>query len=164
MDLFENPKAALLSAGLDPQQQSQSVPIAAPAAKELMTEVRNFPSHPPTNAELTAAKSASIQSLPGQFETTGATVGAISSIFLFDRPLDYYAKLPAEYNAVTSADVARVAQQDVHPGQLVIVAAGDRAKIEPGLKEAGLGPVEVRDINGTLITGSASATTGTPQK
>jgi zinc protease len=27
------------------------------------------------------------------------------------------------------------------------VTAGDRAKIEPGLKDAGLGPVEVRDIN-----------------
>jgi zinc protease len=33
----------------------------------------------------------------------------------------------------------------------VIVAAGDRAKIEPALKDAGLGPVEVRDIEGKLV-------------
>ena len=31
------------------------------------------------------------------------------------------------------------------------VYVGDRAKIEPGLKDAGLGPVEVRDIGGKLV-------------
>ncbi len=131
--------------------------VTAPAAKELMTEIRNFPSHPPTEDELKAAKAASIQSLPGQFETVGSTATAMSSIFLYERPLDYYAALPARYAAVTSAEVAKVAAEDVHPGQLAIIAAGDRTKIEPGLKAAGLGPVEVRDINGTLVSGSGGA-------
>ena len=129
--------------------------VTAPAAKELMSEIRNFPSHPPTEDELKSAKTASIQSLPGQFETTEATAGAVGRLFLYDRPLDYYAALPAKFLAVTSNDVAKVATDDIHPDQLVIVAAGDRAKIEPGLKEAGLGPVEVRDINGTLVSGAA---------
>ncbi len=126
--------------------------ITASAAKELMSEIRNFPSHPPTAEELSAAKTASIQSLPGTFETTGATAGAVGSLFLYNRPLDYYAALPAMYSAVTSDDVARITKADLHPDQLVIVAAGDRSKIEPGLKDAGLGPVEVRDINGTVLT------------
>jgi zinc protease len=52
---------------------------------------------------------------------------------------------------VTEADIARVAQAYLHPDQLVIVTAGDRAKIEPTLKDAGLGPVEVRDISGALV-------------
>lgn len=130
--------------------------VTAPAAKELLSEVRNFPSHPPTDEEMKAAKTASIQSLPGQFETVGATAGAVGELFLYERPLDYYAALPARYAAVTSADVAKVATENVHPGQMVIVAAGDRAKIEAGLKDAGLGPVEVRDINGTLVTGGAA--------
>ncbi len=131
--------------------------VTAPAAKELMTEIKNFPSHPPTEEELNAAKTALVQSLPGQFETMGATAGAVGTIFLYDRPLDFYATLPAKYNAVTSADVATVAQQDLHPDQLVIVAAGDRTKIEPGLKDAGLGPVEVRDINGKPVSTPAGA-------
>ncbi|MGB7267754.1 MAG: hypothetical protein WBC92_19710 [Terracidiphilus sp.] len=38
------------------------------------------------------------------------------------------------------------------PDQLVFVAAGDRAKIQPALTDAGLGPVEVRDISGKLVT------------
>lgn len=127
--------------------------ITAAAAKELMSEIRSFPSHPPTPEELNAAKTASIQSLPGTFETTGATAGAVGTLFLYSRPLDYYAALPAKYAAVTSDDVARVAREDLHPDHLVIVAAGDRARIEPGLKDAGLGPVEVRDINGTVVSG-----------
>ena len=126
--------------------------VTGPAAKELMGELRKFPSNPPTEIELKEAKVARIQSLPGLFETSFAIAGSITSIFLYDRPLDYYATLPAKYEAVTAADVARVATEDVHPDQLVIVAAGDRAKIEPQLKDAGLGPVEVRTIDGKLVT------------
>lgn len=131
--------------------------VTAPAAKELMTEIRNFPSQPPTPEELNSAKTASIQSLPGSFETVGATANAMGSIFLYDRPLDYYATLPGKYAAVTADDVTRVVKADLHPDQLTIVAAGDRTKIEPGLKDAGLGPVEVRDINGAVVTMPAAA-------
>jgi zinc protease len=126
--------------------------VTGPAAKELMTEIRRFPSTPPTEAELNEAKTARIQSLPGQFETTGSIASSMGSIFLYDRPLDYYATLPEKYRSVTAADVERVAKEDVHPDELIIVAAGDRTKIEPQLKDAGLGPVEVRDINGKLVT------------
>jgi zinc protease len=126
--------------------------VTAAAAKELMTEIRNYPTKPSTAEELAAAKEALVRSLPGRFETTGAIAGALDGIFLYHRPLDYYAKLPARYQAITEADVARVARQYVHPDQLVIVTAGDKAKIEPGLKDAGLGPVEVRDIGGNLVS------------
>jgi zinc protease len=126
--------------------------VTAAAAKELMGEIVRFPGSPSTDAELKVAKDASVQSLPGEFENTGAIAASMGSIFLYDRPLDYYATLPAKYSAVTSADVARVAKEDIHPENLVIVAAGDRAKIEPGLKDANLGPVEVRDIEGKLVT------------
>ena len=126
--------------------------VTAPAAKELMGEITRFPTNPPTEAEMKASKDALVQSLPGDFETTFAAAGAMQSIFLYDRPLDYYAKLPERYRAVTPEDVGRVAKEDLHPNQLIIVAAGDRAKIEPGLKDAGLGPVEVRDINGDVVT------------
>ena len=126
--------------------------VTGPAATQLMYEIKRFPTTPPTEAELNEAKVARIQSLPGQFEMTSAIAGSMTSIFVYDRPLDYYATLPAKYAAVTAADVERVAKEDVHPDQLIIVAAGDRAKIEPELKDANLGPIEVRDINGKLVT------------
>ncbi len=91
--------------------------VTAPAAKELMKELRDFPGKPSTAEELAAAKESSIRSLPGRFETNASVAGAMDSIFLYGRPLDYYAKLPGRYEAVTQADVARVAQQYLHPDQ-----------------------------------------------
>jgi zinc protease len=126
--------------------------VTADAAKQLMAEIRNFPAKPSTADELAAAKEASVRSLPGHFETTSAVVRAVDGIFLYSRPLDYYTKLPAKYEAITQEDIARVANQYLHPDQLVIIAAGDRAKIEPALKDAELGPVEVRDVNGKLVS------------
>jgi zinc protease len=125
--------------------------VTAAAAKELIVEIRNISAKPPNAEELAAAREASIRSLSGQFETTSSIATAITDIFLYSRPLDYYGTLPARYRAVTEADISRVAQQYLHPDHLVIVAAGDRAKIEQGLKDASLGPVEVRDINGQLV-------------
>ncbi len=132
--------------------------VTGAAAKELMSELTRFPDAPPTDAELTAAKTSSIQSLPGTFETTSATASAVGRIFVYHRPLDYYSTLPAKYESVTPVDVQRVAQKDYHPGEFVLVAAGDRAKIEPQLKDAKIGPVEVRDIDGNLVTTPAGAT------
>lgn len=128
--------------------------VTGAAAKEMMSELRKFPTEPVTDAELTSAKTASIQSLPGEFETTAATATAISSIFVFNRPLDYYSTLPGKYESVTTADIQRVAQNDLHPNAMIIVTAGDRAKIESQLKDAGLGPVEIRDIDGNIVSGA----------
>ena len=128
--------------------------MTAAAAKEMAGEIGSFSVRPSTAEELTAAKRALILSLPGKFETSPSIATAMSDIFIYRRPLDYYANLPANYQAVTEVDIARVARQYLHPDQLVIVAAGDRTKIEPSLREAGLGPVEVRDINGQLVANS----------
>ncbi len=125
--------------------------VTGAAAKELLYEVSRFPSNPPTDAELKMARDANTQSIPGLFETTAATAGAESSIFLYNRPLDYYSTLPDKYRAVTASDVTRVAKDDVHPDNLIIVCVGDRAKIEPGLKDANLGPIEYRTVTGELV-------------
>ena len=126
--------------------------VTGDAAKQLMSEISRFPTNPSTDTEINEAKQARVQSLPGAFETTSSIAGSFGSLFLNNRPLDYFATLPAKYQAVTAADVARVAKEDLHPDHLIIVAAGDRAKIEKELKDADLGPVEVRDINGALVT------------
>jgi len=125
--------------------------ITGPAAKELMGEIKRFPESPSTEAELTQAKDARVQSLPGQFETTEVIAGSMASLFINKRPLDYYATLPAKYRAVTAAEVQKLAKEYIHPDQLIIVAAGDRKKIEPELKEAGVGDVEVRDGQGNVV-------------
>ncbi len=125
--------------------------VTAPAAKELMLELKRIQSNPPTEAEMNEAKIARVQSLPGQFETTAATASAMTNIFLYNRPLTYYATLPDAYRAVTADQVTAAARTDVHPDHLIIVAVGDRAKIEPGIKELNLAPIEYSDPSGNII-------------
>jgi zinc protease len=55
--------------------------------------------------------------------------------------VEYYRDLPAQIDRVTGADALRVAKQYLHPETSVVVGVGDRAKIEPELKELNLGPI-----------------------
>jgi len=125
--------------------------VTAPAAKEMMMELNRIGTEPPTESELKMARDASIQSIPAQFETTGATAGAMSSIFLYNRPLDYYATLPAAFAKVMPEEVETAAKSRVHAGNLLIVAVGDKAKIDSGLKEVNLAPIEYADPSGNLL-------------
>ncbi len=126
--------------------------VTAPATKELFSELDRIRTVPATPAELQLAEDSELRSLPGQFETAIEMTNHVADIFNYDLPVDYYAKLPAQFQAVTPASVAQAAQQDIHPEQMILVAVGDRAKIEPGLKELNLGPIEYRDAMGEAIT------------
>ncbi|MBB5058612.1 zinc protease [Granulicella aggregans] len=125
--------------------------VTAAAAKELDSELRRILTVPPNDAEMKSAKDALVQSIPALFETTAATAGAMSSIFLYDRPLDYYSKLPERYTMVNLGDVVRVSKETIHPDQLVYVIVGDKTKIEQSLKDLNLAPIEYRDALGNVV-------------
>ena len=124
--------------------------VTGAAAKELMMELRRIQTEPPSAEEIKMARDASVQSIPARFETTSAMAGTMSEIFLYDRPLDYFAKLPEAFRRVTPEEIEKAAKTEVHPDHLLIVAVGDKARIEPGLKELGI-PIEYADPSGNLI-------------
>jgi zinc protease len=123
----------------------------AAAAKELIYELTRFPANPSTPDELKQAMDSSVQSIPARFETTAATASSIAALYIRGFALDYYTTLPDKYRAVTAADVARVAKEDIRPDNLILLAVGDRAKIEPALKNSNLGPIEIRSTTGELL-------------
>jgi predicted Zn-dependent peptidase len=61
-------------------------------------------------------------------------------------PADYWDTYPAKINAVTDADVQRVAQKYIDIGHLQIIAVGDAKKIKSVLEK--FGHVEVYDADG----------------
>jgi zinc protease len=66
--------------------------------------------------------------------------------------------LPAKIDAVNAAEVERVAAEHIDPAVSVVIAAGDRAKIEPELKKLAIGDIELRDADGNPVkTASAGA-------
>ncbi|MCC7462521.1 MAG: insulinase family protein [Gammaproteobacteria bacterium] len=124
----------------------------APAVREIFKEIERMRATPVTDAELSLARDSFARSLAGLFETTSQSVGSIGEIYVYGLPLDYYGTLPASIEAVSAADVQRVARQYLTPEKMAVVAAGDRRLIAPGLVNLRLGPVELRDFDGNAIT------------
>jgi predicted Zn-dependent peptidase len=57
----------------------------------------------------------------------------------------------ADLERATSEDLLRLARRYVDPEGASIVIVGDRAAIEPGLREIGLPAPELRDADGLRI-------------
>jgi len=88
-----------------------------------------------------------------QFSTTFEAAGRISnrlraleSLVVNRLPDDYYSTYVPAVQAVSAADVRRVAQQYIQPDHLVIVIVGDRKVIEAPIRALSVGPVQVVNI------------------
>lgn len=125
--------------------------VTAPAARELFAELSRIRTDPPTPAELKLAREGELRSLPGRFETVRSTSSLIADLYTYHLPDDYYRSLPGDYESLTPEAVEKAALSDVHPNELLLVAVGDRAKIQPGLEKLHLGPIEIRDASGALV-------------
>jgi zinc protease len=132
----------------------------APAITELFKELDRIRSTPPTVAELQLAKGSFAHSLAGLFESEDQTGYTLGDLFTYELPLDYYEQLPAKIDAVSADDVQRMAEKYIHPETSVVIGAGDRAKIEDELKKLSIGPVVVRDYEGTPVKEAAKAAGG----
>ncbi len=117
--------------------------VTAPAAQELLKEVKRIRESELTADELAKAKDSFAKSLVAEFETVEATSSTLGLQSIFGLPLAYYRDLPQEIAKVTSADALRVAKEFLHPDAMFIVAVGDRAVIEPKLKELHVGEVQI---------------------
>jgi zinc protease len=125
--------------------------VTAPAVQEIFKELERIRTAPLSTEELQFAKGAFARSLAGYFETSERTAATAAELFTYDLPLDYYRKLTPQIDAVTAADVQRVAEKYVNPDTAIVVASGDLAKIEPELKKLAIGAVEARDFDGNPV-------------
>jgi zinc protease len=119
------------------------------ALVEFMKELRGIQgSRPITDEELQTSKASLVQSLPGMFGSVTSIGSAIGQLWIQGLPDDYYQQYGAKINAVTRADMVRVAKQYIDLDHLAIVIVGDRATIEAPLKATGIAPIKVLDIEG----------------
>jgi zinc protease len=122
----------------------------AAAVNEIFTEVKRMTSAPMTADELAMAKDSIVRTLPSEFETSGGTAGSLANLFIYDLGLDYYTRLPSQVNAVTGDTALAAAKKHLVAEKMIVVAVGDRAKIEPGLKKLNLGGLETRRVDGSV--------------
>lgn len=123
----------------------------APAIHELYTEIDAMRDREVTGDELNDAKEAIRQAMPGRFETVGAVSDALADLAIYGMPMDEYTTRPARIDAITAADVKRVAVAHLNPRTMKVIVVGDRATIEPALEVLHMGPPEVRDAYGDIV-------------
>ena len=134
-----------------PVQTDKTVDALAELRKELTGIVDQ---RAPTAEELARAQSSLTLTLPGSWETADAVAASIGDIVTFgldDRYFDGYAE---RIRAQTLETVTAAARETIHPGQLVWVVVGDRAKIEPGIRQLGLGDIRLIDADGKPLGAS----------
>jgi zinc protease len=119
------------------------------ALVEFVKEIKGIRGGKPvTDDELASAKAGLIQSLPARLGTIGGVSGMVNEIYLNGLPEDYWTQFQRSVNAVTAADVQRVAEKYIDADHLTILIVGDRAKIEAPVRATGIAPVVVLDKNG----------------
>jgi zinc protease len=117
--------------------------VTGPAVTEFFNELRGLGTRPIAGEELTRSKDSMARSLPSQFETSANTTASFANVFVYDLGLDYYTKVPERVNAVSAEQVAAAAKKYIDPSKFIVIAVGDRAKIEPELKKLDLSPAEI---------------------
>jgi len=126
--------------------------VTAAAVNEIFKEVRGMIEKPVSAEELQKAKDSLANSLPGAFESSANAVNNFSNVFIYNLGLDYYSRYAEQVNAVTTDQALAVSKKYLVPANMVVVAVGDRAKIEPELRKLELGAVEIRDAEGKPIS------------
>ena len=102
---------------------------------------------PISDKELEYSKQALIRRFPSGFETVGQISNQLSNLVVYGLPDTYFNDYITKVNAVTLADVNRVANKYLTPDKMAIVVVGDRKIVEPGLKQLGY-PISILDNEG----------------
>jgi len=92
--------------------------------------------------ELSRAKNYIALRYPGGFETTGDISRRLEDALVYHLPDDYFSSYVQKIQAVTAADVQRIAQKYIAPGRFAVVVVGDEKTIEPRIQSLNLGPIK----------------------
>jgi zinc protease len=116
--------------------------------REIFREIGRITETPVTTGELTLAKKALLAQLPSSLETNAGTAGLLAELYEYDLPLDYYTGFSSQVFGVTETAVLEAARKYLLPNMAIVVAVGDRAKIETELRKLNLGKIEFQDPEG----------------
>jgi len=107
------------------QSKVRSVAYATELA---MTEIRKMRDSLVTPTELEASRNKFTESLPVQFETASAIAGTLAAEEVtgrYEKDPRYYAEYARRLDAVTAADVQRVARRLLDPAKMTVLMVGN---------------------------------------
>ena len=118
---------------------------------QFLYELRRMRDSVVPGEELAKARAYITLGLPGEFETTAGTAARYMDLLVNGLPLTWFRDYTQRVNAVTAADVQRVARQYIRPDNFAIVVVGDRSQVEAGIRALNEGPISLRDLWGQEV-------------
>jgi zinc protease len=116
------------------------------ATKAILAEIGRLKTDPPTPEEMRRAKDNVMNSFIFRYDTPEKTLNEQINLAFFGYPPDFLEKYKAGIEAVTAADVTRVANKYIDVSKLAILVVGNKAEIKPPLSELG----KVTDLDITI--------------
>jgi zinc protease len=117
----------------------------ADTLKAIQEQIERIRSSEVAADELETARQSALNGLVFAFDTKTKTLSRLLNYEYYVYPKDFIARYQKGLEAVTRADVLRVARERVHPADLTIVAVGKTGEFEKSLATLGL-PVSSIDL------------------
>lgn len=114
-----------------------------PSIVEFLKELDRIRETEVSADELRAARDYLVGVFPLRFETPGPVAGSLAGLFVHRLPDDELTRYRQEIEAVTAADVLRVAREHIRPEQAAVVLVGDIDAFGTDLDALALGPLDV---------------------
>jgi len=131
-------------------------PVQADKTKETVEEIRKelegiLGKKPITADEFGNAKKSQTLQLPGLWETMTAVEQSLTEMVRFGLSDDYYKQYPQRVRQLGIEDLNRAALKVIHPKSVQWIVVGDRAAIEPKIRELGIADIFVIDGDGKPV-------------
>lgn len=108
--------------------------VTAPALTEMLKEVERIRTEPVGDAELQAVKNFVNGTFVLSLDLQSGLADRLLTQEAYHLPADYLTTFRDKINALTVADIQRVAQKYLHPDRAAIVVVGDADKLRDSLK------------------------------
>lgn len=116
------------------------------ATKAMLEEIHELKTKPFTAAELASAKDQLLNSFIFHYDSKDKVLAQATQLEFYGYPADFLTKYRAGIEAVTLADLKRVADKYVDPAKLAVLVVGNEAEYGTPLTALDLGPVHPLDI------------------
>ena len=120
--------------------------VTARATEEVMGELRRMHDSGATAEEVGTARDYLAGVMPLELQTAGEVADALSELFVHDLPDDWNSRHREALATVPDQEVARVADQHLHPDAAAIVVVGDADAIESDLGALASGTIHRHTI------------------
>lgn len=119
--------------------------VTGAAVRETLEELRRIRSAEVTAAELADATQYVAGTFPLRLQTTDGVASTLAEIVVHGLDDRYFDTFAERILSVSAEEVRAAAEKHIHPGELVILVAGDAVNVVPQLLELDLGePTIVR--------------------